>query len=120
MTRLMQFNAKMRRALIGVSVLFCASTLSSAMTLPEAQRRALEIAPQVAGQGAATRAAREMAAAAGRRPDPVLKLGVENLPIDGPDRFTIGRDFMTMRRVGVMQEFTRKDKLSSRPIRARG
>ena len=87
------------------------------ITLAEAQRRALEIAPQVAGQNAAIRASREMAIAAGHRPDPQLKLGVDNLPINGPDRFSLGNDFMTMRRIGVMQEFTRSDKLARRSER---
>jgi hypothetical protein len=47
-------------------------------------------------------------------PDPVLKLGLNNLPIDGPDRYSVTRDFMTMRSVGVMQELTRADKRSAR------
>jgi len=63
-------------------------------------------------------AAREMAAAAGQLPDPVLKLGLNNLPIDGPDRYSVTRDFMTMRSVGVMQELTRADKRSARARRA--
>ena len=54
--------------------------------------------------------AREMAVAAGQLPDPVLKLGVDNVPADGADRFSLGTDFMTMRRIGVMQEITRSDK----------
>lgn len=113
----LQATAKITAAITGALLLAGAVPASAEMTLPEAQRRALEIAPQVAGQGAATRASREMAVAAGRRPDPVLKLGVENLPIEGPDRFTVGNDFMTMRRIGVMQEFTRADKLASRSER---
>jgi outer membrane protein TolC len=40
----------------------------------------------------------------------VLKLGLDNVPADGPDRFSVARDFMTMRRIGVMQEITRSDK----------
>ena len=111
----------MRVALLGtVAGLLSVSSRvfgAEAMTLAEAQRRALEIAPQVAGQSAAIRASREMAIAAGRRPDPELKLGVDNLPINGPDRFSLGNDFMTMRRIGVMQEFTSKGKLSSRTAR---
>ena len=63
-------------------------------------------------------AAREMAAAAGQLPDPLLKLGLNNLPIDGPDRYSVTRDFMTMRSVGVMQEQNRADKPSARPPRA--
>ena len=51
-----------------------------------------------------------MAHAAGQLPDPVLRLGIDNLPIEGPDQFNLTRDFMTMSRVGVMQEFTRSEK----------
>ncbi|REM67674.1 TolC family protein, partial [Mycobacterium tuberculosis] len=62
-------------------------------------------------------ASREMAVAAGQRPDPVLRAGISNLPVNGEDRFSLTRDFMTMRSVGVMQEFTRSDKLSARSAR---
>jgi outer membrane protein TolC len=51
-----------------------------------------------------------MAVAAGQLPDPVIKLGLDNLPISGSDRFSLTRDFMTMGRVAVMQELTRSDK----------
>ena len=67
---------------------------------------------------AQTRAAREMAVAAGRLPDPVLKLSLTNLPVDGPDRFSTTSDFMTMRSVGLMQEITRGDKRAARTQRA--
>jgi outer membrane protein TolC len=59
-------------------------------------------------------AAREMAAAARQRPDPVLRAGIVNLPIDGADRFSLTRDFMTMRNLGVAREFTREDKRRAR------
>jgi outer membrane protein TolC len=58
-----------------------------------------------------------MAAAAGQLPDPTLKIGVDNLPVNGPDQFNLTRDFMTMRRVGVMQEFTREEKRQLRAQR---
>src|SRR5260221_346992 len=48
--------------------------------------------------------------AAAQLPDPVLKLGVDNLPVNGADRFSLTRDFMTMRRIGLMQELTREKK----------
>ena len=82
----------------------------SALSLPDALRIAVERSRQLAAQDAAITASREMAGAAGQLPDPVLKLGVDNVPADGTDRFSLGRDFMTMRRIGVMQEFTRNDK----------
>ncbi len=72
----------------------------------------------VSAADAQAQAARETAAAAGQLPDPVLKLGLNNLPIDGPDRYSVTRDFMTMRSVGLMQELTRSDKRKARARRA--
>ena len=80
------------------------------LSLTEAQRIAVERSRQLAAQDASISASREMATAAGQLPDPVLKFGIDNLPVDGPDRFSLGRDFMTMGRIGLMQEFTRDDK----------
>src|SRR5262245_8216034 len=42
--------------------------------------------------------------AAGRLPDPELVVGLQNVPIDGADAFSLERDFMTMRTVGIMQD----------------
>jgi outer membrane protein TolC len=58
-----------------------------------------------------------MAVAAGQLPDPTLKFGIDNLPVTGPDRFSLTRDFMTMRRIGVMQELTRGEKRELRAQR---
>src|SRR5260221_11449696 len=80
------------------------------LSLPDVQRRAVERSRQVAAQDAAVTASREMAVAAAQLPDPVLKLGVDNLPVNGADRFSLTRDFMTMRRIGLMQELTREKK----------
>src|SRR6185436_14317253 len=80
------------------------------LTLAEAQRRAVERSRQTGAQDSAIAASREMALAAGQLPDPVLKLGIENMPIEGPDQFSLTRDFMTMSRIGVMQELTRSEK----------
>ena len=80
------------------------------LTLTDAQKMAVTRSRQVAAQDSMAAAAREMAAAAGQLPDPVLKLGIDNVPADGADRFSLGTDSMTMRRIGVMQEITRDDK----------
>lgn len=72
----------------------------------------------VAAATAQTLAARERAAAAGQRPDPILRLGLNNLPIDGPDRYSVTRDFMTMRSLALTQELTRADKLQARSERS--
>lgn len=80
------------------------------LSLSEAQQLAIGRSRQLAAQETAAGANREMAVAAGQLPDPVLKLGIDNLPTEGADQFAIGSDFMTMRRVGIMQEFTRSEK----------
>lgn len=87
------------------------------LSLAEAQRRAVERSHQLVAHDSAVAASREMAVAAGQLPDPALKLGIDNLPVDGSDRYSIARDFMTMRRIGVMQEFTRGEKRQFRAER---
>lgn len=88
-----------------------ALTLDHALQLAQARSR------QLAAQDALAQSSREMAVAARQLPDPALKLGVNNLPINGEDRFSLTQDFMTMRSIGVMQEFTRSDKLQARAAR---
>jgi len=87
------------------------------LTLAEAQRLAVERSRMLAGQDSAVTASREMAVAAGQLPDPVLKLEVNDLPLNGPDRFSLTRDSFTMRNVGVMQELTREAKREARADR---
>ncbi len=84
------------------------------LTFDDALHRATEQAPALRAQEAVAAAARERAVAAAQLPDPVLRVGVANLPIDGPDRFSLTRDFMTMRNIGIAREFTREDKRQAR------
>ncbi len=84
------------------------------LSLADAQRDAVLRSRQLPAQDAAAGAARAMAVAAGQLPDPVLRAGIDNLPLGGPDRFSLGADNMTMRRIGVMQELTGADKRRAR------
>jgi len=104
---------------IGTFALAFAATAAQAqeLTLADAQRRAVARSQQLVGQDSAIAAAREMAVAAGQLPDPVLKLGVDNLPVSGEDRFSLTRDSMTMRRIGLVQELTRSEKRDLRAQR---
>ena len=105
------------KLLLCVALVLVTLSAHAQLTLEEAQRRALERSRQLAAQDSAVRSSREMAVAAGQLPDPVLKLGIDNLPINGPDQFSLTRDFMTMRRIGVMQELTRGEKRDLRAQR---
>ncbi|MEP7205749.1 MAG: TolC family protein [Casimicrobiaceae bacterium] len=105
------------RATAAIALVITSLTLAAAptpLTLAEAQRVAVERSRQLAAQDMDATAARASAVAAGQLPDPVLKAGIQNLPVDGVDRFSLTRDFMTMQSVGVMQEFTRADKRAAR------
>ena len=93
------------------------SHAQQALTLDQALRAAQDRSRQLVAQESAASASREMAVAAGQLPDPTLKAGINNLPINGPDRFSLTRDFMTMRSIGVAQEITRSDKLKARSAR---
>lgn len=77
------------------------------LSLAEVQRLAEARAPQLQALQARETAAREMAGSAGQLPDPVVKLGVSNVPVSGEAAWNLGREGMTMRTVGVMQELTR-------------
>jgi len=109
------------RALCSLVLIVTAAPIAHAadttLTLSEALRLAAERSRQLAAQDSAAMASREMAAAAGQLPDPTLKFGVENLPVNGPDAYSLTSDFMTMRRIGVMQEFTRGEKRQLRAER---
>ncbi len=87
------------------------------LTLDQALRVAQERSRQLVAQDYAATSAREMAVAAAQLPDPTLTAGINNLPINGADRFSLTRDFMTMRSIGVMQQFTRGDKRDARAAR---
>lgn len=115
----MSIPFSIHRTAVAVLMLATASASWAAdpLTLIEAQRIAASRSQQLVAQGALTAAAREQAVAAGQLPDPVLKLGIDNLPADGPDRGSLTRDFMTMRRIGVMQEITRSEKRQLRSER---
>jgi outer membrane protein TolC len=104
--------------MVTILCIFIALPLAALAQTPLSLEKALSLAIQRSTQfvahDAASKAARDMGLAAGQLPDPILKLGINNLPIDGADRFNLTRDFMTMRSIGVMQEFTGEDKRKAR------
>ena len=87
-----------------LSVPAWAGTPDEPLSLREALALAAARSQQLVASRASTAASRNVAIAAGQLPDPVLKFGVDNLPLNGADRLSLSRDFMTMRRIGVMQE----------------
>src|SRR5262249_303602 len=89
-----------------------------ALSLDEALRLAETRSPQLAAQRAAADAASAAVPAARENPDPKLVFGLENVPADGADKWSLNADFMTMRKVGVMQDFVRGEKRDLREAKA--
>ena len=107
---------------------FCATLLVAAL-LPDASAAAplslaaaLDLAVQRSAAAGSARAgllsASEAARAAARLPDPTLRIGVDNLPVTGPDRLHTARDSMTMKRIGISQEWLSGDKRAARQTAA--
>ncbi len=108
-----RFRAASGAALIALALLVENASSQEPLSLEAAQRAAVARSRELTGMEAAAEAARETSVAAGRLPDPVLMLGLENVPIDGEDRFSLTAEPMTMGRVGLAQTFTRKAKRSA-------
>ncbi|MEO8299271.1 MAG: TolC family protein [Burkholderiales bacterium] len=80
----------------------------------DATRLALDQAPSLLAQAHAVAGAQAAQPAAATLPDPRLTLGIDNLPVSGADRFRLTRDFMTMQRIGLMQEVPNRAKRDAR------
>lgn len=111
-----------RRLLCHAAVLLaCASpAFAEPLSFDTALAIAVSETPTLRAEAAQIDAARQTAIPAGELPDPKLVLGIDNLPITGTDSFSLTRDFMTMRRIGVMQEFPNDAKRGARVDAARG
>lgn len=83
------------------------------LTLETAVDLALGQSPDLSARQSRVEAAEALVIPAGRLPDPQLVAGVDNLPSNGPDAGSFGRDFMTMRKVGLMQSFPSRAKQRS-------
>ncbi|SDU27962.1 Outer membrane protein TolC [Pseudomonas pohangensis] len=87
-----------------------AETLSFA----RAQVLAQQDAPENLARQAQLESAQFSVEPADALPDPQLILGVDNVPVEGADRYSLNQDFMTMRRIGLMQEVPNSDKRKAR------
>jgi len=88
------------------------------LTFAAALSRAVREAPTLAASAARIDAGRQAAIPADALPDPQLTLGLENVPIEGSNRFSLDSEAMTMRRIGVMQAFPNRAKRAARAAAA--
>jgi len=88
------------------------------LTLEMAQDLAVQRSESARAGRAGVSSASELARAASQLPDPMLRAGIENLPVTGPDRFSTTRDSMTMKRIGISQEWLSGEKRAARQASA--
>lgn len=106
------------RIFLSLVFLFAAPATAQTLSFEETLAIAASRSARLAAQRHSIVAAAEQVGRAGELPDPKLKLGIENLPVTGPDEFRVNRDFMTMRTIGWMQDFPNADKRVARNLRA--
>jgi outer membrane protein TolC len=114
--------ARLGHALVVALFLLVSKGVTAApdgLTLNEALTLATSVSASAKAARASVAASEHAAARADQLPDPTLKLGIDNLPVSGPDRFRPNADFMTMRRIGIEQQWVSRDKRQARTELAR-
>jgi len=93
-----------------------------AMVAPLSLDQAVDLAVQRSQMARSARAgamsAAEMGRAAGQQPDPMLNVGIDNLPATGSSRFSTNAEDMTMKRIGIAQEWVSSEKRAAREAAA--
>ena len=91
-------------------VLTSAAAQAAALSLEQTLDLAERYSAQLSANRNQVRAFGAMADSARQLPDPELKFGIENLPVQGSNAHRFTREGMTMQRVGVMQKYVSADK----------
>jgi len=108
-----------RYLVVALAALWAPAIAAAApLSLDEAIKQALQRSHATLSAHASKVSAVEAAHVAGQLPDPMLGASVENLPVTGPDRFSVVRESMTMKRIGISQEWLSAEKRSIRQAAA--
>lgn len=103
------------RCLAASFLVICAPrVLADSLTFSRAIDIAEQRSPRLGASQLAIESARAASIPAASLPDPKLVAGVDNYPVSGPEAGQLQRDFMTMQKVGVMQEFPNSAKRRAR------
>lgn len=111
------FTTHMRAVALAAAML-PALTAAAPLTLTQALDLAVQRSEATRSARASVASASEAARAAGQLPDPTLRVGVDNLPVTGGDRLSTTRDSMTMKRIGIGQEWVSAEKRAARQAAA--
>ena len=106
-----------RAAVLAAALLPYLAT-AAPLSLEEALRLAVRRSETTRAARAGASSATEAARSAAQLPDPTLRIGIDNLPATGPDRFRTTSDSMTMKRIGISQEWLSAEKRAARQAAA--
>lgn len=102
------------RAAAFAAAILPALAAAAPMSLEQALQLAVQRSEGARASRASAESARQLIQPAGELPDPMLSLGIENMPVTGPNRLSLSRDDMTMKRIGLAQEWVSGEKRSLR------
>ncbi|MGE0674782.1 MAG: TolC family protein [Methylibium sp.] len=95
-----------------------AGEANPALSYAQALDIARQNAPALRAQQALLAGSSAALPAAAVLPDPRLAVGIENLPVAGPDRWSTTRDTGTMQRIALMQDVPNRAKRDARELGA--
>jgi len=90
--------------------LFYSAAQAESWTLTQTLSAAQRYSAELSANRNEARALEDMADSAGQLPDPKLKFGIENVPVQGSNNQRFTREGMTMQRVGIMQRYVSAEK----------
>lgn len=90
--------------------LVCSAASAEPLTLTQTLVAAERYSAELSANRNEARALDAMADSARQLPDPKLKFGIDNLPVQGSNARRFTREGMTMQRIGVMQQYVSAEK----------
>jgi outer membrane protein TolC len=110
----MHLPSSCARAGLAFAALCSPGLALAGLSYAETTRLALDQAPALSAQQLSLGSAQAEQGVASTLPDPRLRVGVENYPVGGPDRWRLSSDSGTMQRIGLMQEVPNRAKRDAR------
>ena len=107
----------MRLHTYSAAILLCISSgnlLAQNIDFDAALRAAAQRAPMLQAREANVQGSKALQASAAELPDPKLSVGIDSLPINGPDRGSLTRDNFTQRQIGWTQDIPNRAKRAAR------
>ena len=109
------FSIRLRSSLLSaVATMFAGSLSAQGLTFDAALLAAAQRAPMLQARAASVQGSMALQASAAELPDPKLSVGIDSLPINGPDRGSLTRDNFTQRQIGWTQDVPNKAKRAAR------